>query len=219
MDFSKFVSLLEESSLFFPNVATLTDPFEGFLSRPTVQQITAVPEELDESEAAKRKRIAEHNLSFFRTGRQLLYVSCWHENTHESVAMWDLYLKSGEGVAIKTTLSRMKEAFADNPEQIHIGQVKYVDYEEDRIPFDNVLYLALHKRKSFEHEREVRALIMNPSGAAGGLVSVSLNKLIESVYVAPNAQEWTHDLIKKVVHRYGYSWQVKHSGLESNPLY
>lgn len=219
MDFTKFISLLEESALYFPNIATFTDPFEGFLTRPVVQRITDVPVGLPEAEAAEQRRIVQHNLAVMRMGRELLYVSCWHENPYESMAMWELYLKSGEGVAVRTTLSRLKEAFAGESDSVYIGRVKYVDFEEDEIPWDNVFYLALHKRKSFEHEREVRALIMNTARGHGGIVPVSLTALIESVYVAPNSPIWIHELLKKVVHRYGLKFEIKHSGLEATPLY
>ncbi len=38
--------------------------------------------------------------------REIHFVSCWHENETESEAMWKLYLKSGDGVAIQTTVVR-----------------------------------------------------------------------------------------------------------------
>lgn len=42
-----------------------------------------------------------------------------------------------------------------------IGLVKYIDYDKDVFPLDNTFYPFTHKRKSFEHEREVRFLIQN----------------------------------------------------------
>ena len=54
-------------------------------------------------------------------------VNCWHENEHESAAMWKLYIKSVEGIAIQSTYSKLKKSFI-NDEIIFIGKVKYIDY-------------------------------------------------------------------------------------------
>jgi len=37
---------------------------------------------------------------------------------------------------------------------VYIGSVGYVDYERGPDPI-NVMYLGVHKRRSFEHEREL----------------------------------------------------------------
>jgi len=43
--------------------------------------------------------------------RRYVFVNPWHKNEFESAAMWKLYLKSEEGVAIRTTVERLKHAF------------------------------------------------------------------------------------------------------------
>lgn len=74
------------------------------------------------------------------------------------------------------------------------------------------------KRKSFEHEQAVRAVITFsgvPKGASGidptadnplsgQCVSVDLAELIEQVYIAPEAPPWFCDLVDQVSKRYGY---------------
>jgi hypothetical protein len=219
MDFTKFVSLLEEKALFFPRLSTLSDPMEGFLTQPTVEKFRNIPDGLTSEESARRRAIGEHNLGVMRMGRNLLFVSSWHMNNHESVAMWDLYLKSGEGVAIQSTVGRMIKSFDCNNDKVYVGQVQYLDYRKQEIPWNNVFYLALHKRKSFEHERELRALVMSPDNSPGKLVCVDLNSLIQNIFVAPNCPAWILDLVKKMVSRYGLNKKVFHSGLEQNPMY
>ena len=39
--------------------------------------------------------------------RDCTAVNCWHINEHESAAMWDLYLKSNEGIAIQSTYQKL----------------------------------------------------------------------------------------------------------------
>jgi hypothetical protein len=43
-------------------------------------------------------------------------------------------------------------------EQIYIGVVNYIDYKTELIPWHDSFFPYVHKRKSFEYERELRAL-------------------------------------------------------------
>jgi len=112
----------------------------------------------------------------------------------------------------------LKRAFAPATQAVHIGSIQYVDYEQDQIPFDNVMYLGLHKRRSFEHERELRAMFVFGNGR-GQLVNVDLSALIKAVHVAPSSPEWILVLIRKLVSRYGLSVDVVHSGIDARPIY
>ncbi|MCU4716445.1 hypothetical protein OCE25_29900 [Bacillus cereus] len=44
-------------------------------------------------------------------------------NEGESAAMWDLYVKSGEGIAVQTTFGRIKQSLDCREEDIYIGKV------------------------------------------------------------------------------------------------
>jgi hypothetical protein len=151
-------------------------------------------------------------------------------NDHESVAMWKLYLKSDEGIVIQSTYRRLKDAIIDD-EMFFLGTVKYIDYESEWIDAGNLLSPFVHKRKSFEHEREVRAVITKwPTGETGfdfaqetieyGLkLRLDLERLIENIYVAPSAPNWFSGLVSAVVQRYGYSFSVVHSRLNEQPVF
>ncbi|MCT9870525.1 hypothetical protein [Paenarthrobacter aurescens] len=49
-------------------------------------------------------------------------------------------------------------------------------------------------------------------------ISVDLNRLIQSVYVAPDAPLWVADTIESVSSRYPYNINVLQSDLASDPL-
>lgn len=222
MDFTKFVSLLDQSALYFPRLTSLSDPLEGFLTKPTVERFRTPPAEAGEEERAVHESVGSRNLYAIRWARQLLFVSSWHLNQHESTAMWRLYLKSDEGIAVQSTVGRMKEAFAPEPDGVYIGRVRYVDYETEEVPWNNALYLALHKRMSFAHEQEVRALVLDSptrAEAPGALIRVDLGTLVERVYVAPQTPPWFYELVDRVGKRYGLDARVMHSGLDEGPLY
>jgi len=88
-------------------------------------------------------------------------VSCWHENAAESDAMWALYARRDAGIAIKTTVGRVADAFGGSPSKgiIAIGRVLY-DSEDNMTSFSNWMFdILLIKRHAFKHENEVRLIV------------------------------------------------------------
>jgi hypothetical protein len=159
-------------------------------------------------------------------------INCWHLNNHESAAMWRLYLKSNEGIAIQTTYQKLRDSFSAAQEDIYLGQVSYIDYETDWIAPGNILNPFVHKRKSFEYEKEVRAVIMKwPTDDQTGLdfsrntiehgllMPVDMDMLVERVYVSPDSPSWFTSLVSSVVQKYGFNYEVTQSHLNQQPLY
>ncbi len=242
MDMAKFMSLIDQSALFFPRMDKLDaeDPFEGFF---TPMNVTA--DVFVEYDSGSQPPSKEQILSILRArqdlrravhaGRSRTFVNSWHLQEHESAGMWRLYSKSNEGVAIESSYDRLIKSFESYKDfEIHVGMVTYLDYRKELIPTGNLLLPSMHKRKSFEHERELRALIWTPQHgknsigpdeinlfeAHGGLVvSVDLNVLISRVFVAPTAQPWVHDLLKSVLVKYGLKCSIERSDLAEKPIY
>lgn len=219
MDFTKYVALLEENALYFSGLRQLADndPFEGYLSWPSIDEyhhprLGGSPDESPEERFAAAVRL-------FQDLRSDFCVSCWHRSPHESAAMWRLYLQSGEGIAVRSTVGRLMAAVGRDPDPVYIGDVRYIDYRSDRIPSANVLHLALHKRRSFEHEREIRALKMGRFNGEGTSVPVDLHWLIDAVFVAPTAPAWIRSLVERVTRRYGVNAHVHRSDLRADPPY
>jgi len=225
MDLAKLLSLLEKSALFFVRVDKLArvDAFEGYYTTVNIQadhiRFEDLPQEWRErtniKDAQTFKMIIESNKKireFVKTEREFTFVSSWHCQEHESAAMWNLYIKSQEGIAVESTFERLIGSFAKYEEfEIHVGMVKYIDYEREFIPLGNLLSPFMYKRKSFEHERELRALIWTPQHGknvigdpsknkfrdlTGVYVPVELNRLINRVYLAPTAAGWGHRMRK-----------------------
>jgi len=110
--------------------------------------------------------------------------------------------------------------------------VRYVDYETEWIPESNPLAPFLYKRKSFEHEREVRALIRpanvpailegksNEPKEPGKWVKIGVPKTIDRVVIAPDAADWFLELVQQVTARYEQSAvPVVRSALARVPFY
>ncbi len=248
MDFTKLVSLLDTRALYFTNLERLSefDPFEGLYTRANLAnekwfqnlQYDAIPEEMrkpgtayaDKTTFESYKKAPILARAFGKAQRSLTYVNCWHESSHESAAMWKVYLKSDEGIAIQSTVDRLKESLSNYEEfGVFIGEVIYVDFDTFIIPDDNLLAPYLHKRQSFEYEHELRALIwggqrgkMNlngPETAPAGLnVATDLDILIEKIYASPRAEEWLVKLLKSICSHYNLNKEVVQSDL-STKLY
>jgi hypothetical protein len=230
MDFTKFVSLLDSRRLYFTRADKFDDPFEGSWPKMNVLARMIVPDGIpDEHKDYFLKQMA--NLGAInKKWPRFNAINCWHMNEHESAAMWRLYLKSDEGIAIQSTYSNLKKSFIDD-ESIFVGKVKYIDYELEHINSGNILEPFVHKRKSFEHEREVRCVVTKLPRREGALdlsidtidygvnIRVDIETLVLRVFVAPSAPEWFSELVSAVISRYGYKFPVSHSRLNEEPVF
>ena len=226
MDFTKFVDLLDKSALFFPRADKLGDPFEGLFPKSNVK----LRPEMYKGEIPQHvfKQLGE----FLKWIRKSTVINSWHLSEYESAAMWRLYLKSNEGIAIQSSYSRLRDSIKGENNDVYIGKVKYIDYEKDWMPESNLFYPFIYKRKSFEHEKELRALIQkiprkkdgdvnfNKDSFSDGLYVVSdLDTLIDQIYVAPTCQDWLFELVKSITNKYGYKKKVRRSSLDEVPVF
>ena len=85
----------------------------------------------------------------------------------------------------------------------------------------------MHKRESFRHEHELRALILNSQNIrettqpliTGINVKVNLDKLIEKIYLSPQAPNWFKDLVKSITEKYHIDKPIESSSLDERPLF
>jgi len=239
MDFTKFVSMLDQHSLFFCRPDSLDDRFEGAWGKASLAHIKNDLRQRIKDGGSVVGGIDHQpmgvttNASVFR---RITAVNCWHLSPHESEAMWKLYIHSHHGVAVKSSTSKLIDAFFDDQTVlIHIGLVNYIDYDTDPIPFGNYLTPLLHKRKSFEHERELRAVaykveiietensysqrgLTEEFKKPGEHIRVDLSKLIASIHLAPGCPMWIEQLVKSVLTHYDLDVPVLRSKLDEEPV-
>ena len=222
MDFTKFVSMLENGGFYLPMVAKLDDPFEGSYARGNEPLRPLVYRPIKNEFGLTAGEMVQRLRSFVAAG-------CWHSNEQESAAMWKLYAKTDEAVCVQTTFRKLRDAMGS---AARVGVVRYVDYETDWIPESNPLAPFLYKRKSFAHEHEVRALIppedvgtvlkgraLEP-GEAGRWVAVDIVRTIENIFIAPDAPDWFLHLVRQVTARYEHGeLPVVRSALAQAPFY
>ena len=111
---------------------------------------------------------------------------------------------------------------------LFVGCVSYIDYEKEWFPDGNVFYPVMHKRRAFAHEHEVRLVKMNYESFTSGVpgvasmgIPISVQNLIEGIFVNPNCQEWYVDAVKAVVAKLApqLAGRVAWSSMKGAPLY
>jgi hypothetical protein len=236
IDIPKFFWLIERKSLYFSRCDLLGDPFEGSLPS-TPGQIVFTP--LIRKRAAELLKVEENDISSVPSihdiWRKACYVCSFHMNEYESAALWSLYSKANQGVAIQSTFKRLVNSFkdySDNP--VNIGTIKYINYQTEIIHVEENFFLPiLHKRRSFEHENEIRAVISHPVGIYYGRenltkdspnkpeginVPIDLDCFIEHIYLAPTTKPWIKELLQSMMNKNGISKPIDQSTLDADPI-
>jgi hypothetical protein len=230
IDFTKFVDLLISNELFFSCPDKFNDSFEGSLTKPTANKINSL--------SNNNKEFTDFRESI----RQIVGINCWHMSQSESEAMWKLYLKSNEGIAIQSTFNRLANCFEKTEDSIGLSVVKYVDYEthEFKITNNSMNFYEpfVHKRDLFSHEKELRAIyINNPSPnkpyigplikeihsqhmmGMGKSIKVDLKCLVENVYISPTSSDWFKNLVAITIKKLNYDFNVVDSKLRERPSF
>ena len=242
MDLAKQLSLFDRSALFFPRLDKLEDAFEGYFTKAIItlekMKFEELPQELKtqipDEESLRNLLLHQRQIrAFTKEQREITFVNSWYCNEHESAAMWSLYLKSEEGIAVQSSYERLVKSLVQYKDfLVFIGLVNYIDYDREVIPSHNMLAPLMYKRKSFEHERELRAVIWtlehgkNTAGEGnrfkdqtGLYVPIDVPTLVQKIYVAPTAPTWISELIESLVRRFGHTIPVVQSSLAEAAFY
>ncbi|MFI0490422.1 hypothetical protein [Flavobacterium sp.] len=211
LDLSKFLDLLMSQKLFMSRSDKFEDQYEGTFSEPTYEEI---------------KKLSVNNpdfLNFYKTHREKVAISSWHINEYESFAMWQIFTQNSEGLAIQSTIGRLEKALLPEKKfEQYIGEVNYIDYKKEYIPFDDLFFPFLFKRKSFQYEREVRIIsdisANNIKINDGMKIDVDICQLIEKIYIHPKSENWYKNLVIELVSKLGFDFTIEKSDLESDIL-
>ena len=118
LDLAKFIDLLQNSSLFLARVDKFQDKFEGSFTQSVKKLI--------------ERNYKENDIDFtydkFKTGlKKGIFINCWHQGTKENMAMWHLYGKSSNAIAITTTVGKLEKQIESHNSngKISIRKVEY----------------------------------------------------------------------------------------------
>ncbi|MBU1566592.1 MAG: DUF2971 domain-containing protein [Proteobacteria bacterium] len=224
LDLPRFLSFLNSKSVTFAKPTTFEDPYEGAATKhgQLVRKImfdVMIPE--DEKEGARGKLASE-----VKRMVEARYISCWHMNEHESDAMWRLYGSEKGAVALQTTFGKLYSALSlfggkpQNPQSLLAGAVQYIDYETSTHVWNEMISPFFYKRKSFEHEKEVRFFISFIGTPPDPVVSLPISDaeaVFEKIYISPLVRKWVAVAITETYSKYGYKIPLEHSALYQTP--
>jgi len=234
-DFTKYVSMLSTKSLYFSRADCFQDTFEGAKGLKTnkekwdnyyldfFREVIRNPPEgcdvkvSDEEVEKEAKRLLDEMERGGEISKKRTFINCWHENECESEAMWRLYSTFlDNAIALRTSYDSLYRALGRNP-NINIGRVKYIDLRKKYAGVNDAFW---RKRKSFEHEKEVRAILVDIRYFEKGiLVPCDLSTLIEELFVSPTAPSWFVQLVNDVNEKYGLKIKVSPSELIQEPFF
>jgi len=118
----------------------------------------------------------------------------------------------------------LKVALTDE-RAFHIGSVTYLDFEKDKYtpPFGTLGSVFL-KRRSFEHEREIRVvrldgkLLLEPTKSLQ--LDCKIPELIDKIYLSPRCDDWLVPHVKLLLDRFGFGKiPVQKSDLYAERMY
>jgi hypothetical protein len=166
MDLSKYLSMLDRRCLYFARATLLGDPFEGSSTKMMVSTRECIRANRATDPTLAAYKDAPETVfttvgNVYKEMVQKYFISCWHMNEHESAAMWKLYSSSNEAVCIQSTYRRLRQCL---PPCVSIGEIDYINYETEGFSNSNVFNSIMHKRLSFAHERELRAIFWEMDG-------------------------------------------------------
>jgi hypothetical protein len=217
MDLAKFLFFLNRKSITFAKPSTFEDPYEGAATKfgRIVRRIwfdTYIKNGGDEKEGKENLEMALKRIV------ESTYISCWHISDHESDAMWKLYGQVDGAVAIQTTFGKLRKQLPASG--FIAGKVQYIDYETAPISWNEMISPFFFKRKSFEHEREVRFFMRIPSNTSRRVASfafLDINDVFENLYISPLAGKWVADTVRETCKKFECNIEVVHSELYESP--
>ena len=172
------------------------------------------------------------------------FINCWHINDNESLAMWKLFANDTSGIAIKTTFGKLKKALEEAKEQISVGKVKYCNFynynlgiqdAQENIIKDNKCLLRKNEYYRYENElrlichEECQSKMVSDGGVSilriqepdkvGLSIPIDLGILIDTIYIAPNSQEWVINVIKDLTMTYFEKNNIKAPAVEKSLIF
>lgn len=209
MDIDKFNSLLRKKALYLCRADRLQDRFEGTYSR---HQISAMEDWFKKTDESYMSEIERENR---RKDRLRTYLSCWCMSDCDLDLMWKGYVRNPPGVAIRSSVRRLKEICdkAVSLWPIDISLVSYFDHAGgESINYFGTPTTFLYKDMHFRLDNEIR-IIHHPTVSGSTpthvFLPVDLKELIECVVFQPRIKEITVNSIKGAL--------IK-SGLEETPV-
>jgi hypothetical protein len=247
MSVSQLLSVLDQEALWFSRADAFEDPYEGRLPGKNIDELAPI----HEVELPEYLRVLNKSSEFvgdvdersqIEAYRKSAFVSCWHQAEDERDVLWRANLGAEPGVVIKSDVGSLDtalevETLTEGPRTpaIRIGEIRYIDYGDQKLSLQHDLSPIMHKREGFKDEQELRAVYVSfpndkhpgyqnttygqqlkldwENQPSGKYVDLDVNELVHEIRISPTANYWLSRSISDVVEQYGYDFPVTHSSL------
>ena len=240
MDIEKFKLLLQNGlRLARADMFVKDDPFEGEFT----EQIYSISHQVSKEDNGKRTYFSETLKNEVERIRKHAFISSWALGTSESVAMWRLYGRSKDSVAIKTSVGQIKNEIelvlqgASSETNLlakymkkQIVKIRYIDHRthEDAKKLFNIsdAQILFYKNVGYRYEEEIRILFDASEQGRDGiaeragdscLIAINPKKIIHEILVSPFACNCFFQSVKSEAKKYNISERVKWSDLKFVP--
>lgn len=214
MTFDRLEQLLQTQQLWFARLDQFDDPLEGTLTDGEIwfdPPADANSLELRDATADPLAHMMRHTA----------YIQCWRMGA-ESMAMWDLYGKTPDSVAVTTTVGRLRHQLSRDARSVYMAEVEYADWGARHVlrgSFD----LILRKIKGYEHESEMRLIYWNVAGIVpdgvyrsdlipkGLTFSFDPTEMLDAIWIGPRGGARTQSKVEALLARHALDVPIRRS--------
>jgi hypothetical protein len=219
LDMPRFISFLKSSTLYLCRSDLFQDKFEGSFTVSVKDAII---------NSYNKNKIEYTYEKFKKELREGVFINCWSLGADDNMALWKLYGKTNDCVAITTTVGKLSTALNNYTGQgcISLRKVEYIKHWKDpkiKIkPYSNVFK---YKTVGYAFESEVRIILdrfsetfESPSKDEGITLPVNLSKFLRSIVVSPECSIWFKAVVQDVADKYGVICPIRNSSMSKKPI-
>lgn len=197
MDYEKFLHLLVEQSLYFARPDQFEDKNEGMLGMNDIY---------DMAFTSFNRESVQKSLEEYRKSIEDVGVSCWYCRKKESLPMWKLYASGKLGIAMKTTVGKLKASLYKLEEEFYLGRIDYSEKKYKGIKDQTRLDRLFTKDLFYKAEDELRVVVQldsNKNKEERQFIPIDLLNLVDKIVISPYASSSTYRVICDIVQKYG----------------
>lgn len=234
LDTAKFTSFLTDG-IWFGRLSNFSDSYEGRSSEEAVRNWMDIKEFAVDEEPVAPYDLADLKKAREEINRNQSLVSCWRYGGNESSVFWNAYIDGTDGLAIETTLDKLKSQMEAATPEILIGKVRYKQYKGTRERHSTGdVERVFTKRFAFEDEQELRLVMrrrvndfeltlngrqfsVDLAASPGIQVDIDPNELIDRLILPPGASDRDITRIVQIAEYHGIDAEILRSHLDISP--
>jgi hypothetical protein len=202
MSFARFIWMLHKKVLWLSRADLLGDPWEIALAGDQLAYVISHHPPHDILSKKPTENARERSERIVKLWRRVTFVNCWSSSEHESHALWKIYCRSPEGVAVQTTFAKLRDSL---PPSCSLLRVTYEVGKRKSTP--TIPDLASKKRPMFEYEHEVRVVRYfeenaPPLDLPGLPIRWDAETNLESVRLSPEADDSFMETVRATVEKF-----------------